>query len=211
MQTNKINTSFAVNLYYSTAEGFYAKLPSELEIAFDRMTSDLMRSRGCFVAVRADKKTRGVRGDSADDAFNKAYRVFKTLLDDTVVERDVIILFFNNRATNFNDHKYNKEHPAISMQMGLTYCTEVVVSGDRPKYYQYSKYEAFGEQRISKKEICIYNDSCTIVPDTEVNREFLETIYNAIKALSSKLKDYAGTSDKLLELINSQQPLLLTS
>lgn len=208
IETDKTRAFFNAELYYSNEEGFYTKIPEPLHEAFDRMTPELTYTRGAFVKERAGKKIRGVWGKTDEEARKNARTLFGLLLHDAITERNVIVLFFSDRTVNFNHHIYDKQYPAIGLQMGLTYCTEITLSGDTPKYFRYREYNGLRGIVTEKSQIHITTHGTTIIPDTEENRAFVESIYSALAGLSAKLKEYTGTTEALLGFIASKQNLL---
>jgi hypothetical protein len=129
-------------------------------------------------------------------------------MDKAIVQRNVIILFFNPEyEVRYGNHKHNESHPQIGCQIGLTYAVESCV-GDKKVYSLYKSHEAFGETKVQRTELSLWNKSVTIIDDTPANRAALESLYEAMNNLILKLKEFASSEEKLLGLIQSNIKLL---
>jgi len=210
--TNIIDRGFNVEIFYNQFHAFYHELPDEfLEIckhlSYEECESlSIEKKRESKYKVN-DKKYI-VSAEKEGDCLSKSQRAIRELLGKAVSKRNVIIVFYNPlRVTNYNSHEYNNEHPQIGMQFGLTYAEEASIA-EQKSYYIYSEYDGFGGQKHkSKKEIRLWNESATIIPDTEQNRTVLEALYNNMKALNEKMAEFTSTEDKMLEMISAGKML----
>ena len=205
-----LSKQFTIVVMYNSEFKFYSKIPSEFHDTVKHLSENQMKK--LFMVSRSRKHNSefspAVCADSEDDCIIKTKTAYKFLMTMSIEKRDVIIVFYENRdVCSYGDLEHNKEHPQIGLRFGLTYAVETT-SGDKKVYNIYDKYEAFGEERIKRREIHIWNQHCTVIPDSPENRIFLESLYEALKGLNQKITSISESEPKLLEFINSNQKML---
>lgn len=211
-----IKKNYTIVVMYNQEYTFYAVIPPEFKEIVHHL-SDTER-KDLFIHKKYASKRGSHIVDAAYDAIisattegdclSRMRKCIESLMDKAIQQCKVIILFYNPKDTmNYNEHKYNDQHPQIGLQMGLTYAVETSV-GDKKVYSLYREYEAFGEKHVDRKELNLWNKAATIIPDTPENREALEYLYNALKLLNEKLTSFTATPEKLLEFIQSNVKLL---
>jgi len=205
-----IAKEFKVNLMYNSDLKFHIEIPLEFY--------DIVHHLDNLVGLSIKK----VKKSKDSDAF-KYFVIAQTevlcignmkkcleyLIDKSIVQRNVIIVFYNPKDTcKYGNHIYNEEHPQIGLQFGLTYAVETCV-GDKKIYSIYPEGGYIeGCVRKDRKELCLWNTASIIIPDAPENRAILENLYNAFIQLNEKLKSFTQTPEKLLEFIQSGVKLL---
>ena len=205
-----IHKEFTVVVNYNQSLNFYAKFPKELEEVVHHLESDTKDS--LFIEKHYKSKNdrfRDIKGEyvissqTESECLTRMNLALKTILPMTVEQKDVIILFYKGEGrTQYNTHLYNKEHPQIKLEIGLTYAVETT-AGEKKVYSIYGENE-----RNGRRELTLWNEAATIVDDTPKNREMLEHLYSSMKHLNNKLKEFTETPETLLALIESNVKLL---
>lgn len=210
---------YKIAISYNQDFLFYAKIPREYEQIVHHLTNEEMKTFSIEKWPNKSAQHRSYEAESINyeaiiTAENEGLclsamkKLLEFLIDKAIVQTKVIILFFNpDNTTRYNNHRFNPGNEMIGMQMGLTYAVETVV-GEKRIYSTYREYEAFGEKKIDRKELNLYDNAATIIPDTPENRETLEYLYTALKALKNKIAGFTKTPEKLLEFIQSNVKLL---
>lgn len=208
------DTYVEYQVFYNSEYGFHAQVPDQFNDVFDLMPEKDHEALHCRKVFKSGKRiTTGVAkrcilGTGEDNCIANMYSFLQKAVEYKTVKRDVIIVFYQTRETNFGGHEYNNDHPGLSLQLGLTYCTEVVVGDGKPDYYKFTKptksYIEVKKQRVS---VWDKEDAC-VIDDTKENRAFVEQLYAALLTLQNKLKDYTKSGKSFLALIASRQKLL---
>lgn len=205
-----IQKEFKLNLMYNSDLKFHIEIPLEFYDVVHHL------SNHTELSIEKVRKAKGsdifryyVTAQTEPLCIYNTKKCLEYLVDKSVVQRNVIIVFYNPKdLCNYNDHMYNEEHPQIGMQFGLTYAVETSV-GDKKVYSIYPEGGYLnGCVRQNRKELNLYNKASTIIPDTPENRSTLENLYNAFILLNEKLKSFMQTPEKLLEFIQSNIKLL---
>lgn len=208
IQTKDIKKTYDVQIMYNQDNLFYAKIDPEFDALFDHAADETLKKFNAKGYNKGREFARIVTGDTEPTALSNVKKFYEHFLQETIQKRDVIIVFFKgDDKTYYHGHYYNSNHPQIGMKFGLTYAVETT-SGDKKVYNQYITHSQFGSPETTRKEINLWNELVVIIDDTPENRTFLETLYNAFNDLNQKMKDFTGSSEKLLALIASKQPLL---
>lgn len=194
---------------YNGDDKFYANFPNDFSDIIHHMDESEMAVIGAKYSY--SKANRGkwiISEEKEGDCLHKMKKALTSLLDKRIEKRDVIILFYKHDKTcRYNTHEYNQIHPQIGIQIGLTYAVETSI-GDKKVYSVYREYEIFNEKRTERKEITLWNEAATIIPDTPQNREYLEYLYSGFKELNEKMTKFTESSDSLMALIASNQKML---
>lgn len=212
-----IHKEFKIGVLYNSDNGFHVEVPDNFREVCKHLSYD-ERQKKNIVTVYKTKRDQVfyndnfkfyIKGITEQEVINNTISCFKFLITKSIVQRDVIIVFFNPKDNClYNEHLHNKEHPQIGMQFGLTYAVESTVGENKV----YSIYPEGGYRNgvtiQNRKEIRLRGDYSTIIPDTPENRITLETIYKGFITLNEKLKDITKTPDVLLEFIQSNQKLI---
>ncbi len=209
-----IKKDFKVIVCYSTSHKFYIEIPKDLYDVANHEDETTRHKYNIKKIFKTKKYTETnyklvVCGITEDEVIINAELCIKFLLGKSIVQRDVIIVFYNPKdLCDYNGHHYNQEHPQIGMQFGLTYAVETT-SGDKKVYSIYPKGGHMqGCINTNRKEINMHNRSGTIIPDTPENREKLESIYNTFIKLNETLTNILKTPENLLGFIQNNTKLL---
>lgn len=205
-----IQKEFKLNLMYNSEFKFHMEIPLEFYDVVHHL------SNHAELSIEKTRKAKGVNvfkyyvtAQTESLCLDNTKKCLEHLVDKSVVQRNVIIVFYNPKdLCNYNEHRYNEEHPQIGLQFGLTYAVETSV-GDKKVYSIYPE----GGYRNgcvlqNRKELHLWNTASTIIPDTPENRATLENLYNAFIGLNEKLKSFMQSPEKLLEFIKSNVKLL---
>jgi len=193
-----------VQVMYNQKFIFYVKVPDEMAKAcrvigrdkrdnlcieeFNRKTSD---------SPETDYVICGGTESKCEENTRDAYAALSEL---SAVEKNVIIVLFENQTTTFNRHSYNNEHPQLAIKFGLTYAVETEISGSK----EYTVEDSFKNRKI----LSLWNSGSTIIPDTEDNRESLELIYEALKTIHDRLEKFTESSEAMVKMIQNNVKLL---
>lgn len=210
--TEKINEKYKVDVnYFSKETAFAIEVPGRFEDAFDHLSKDEMKLFDATVYHKTRHKTdngkRMVTGSSEAEVISNAKKLLTKLAEVSIIERNVIIAFYDGRGTNKN-HRTSEKYDVVGFDIGLTFCVETTIAGGEKKYYEYTDHEAFGEKRTSKRETNIWNSNCIIIDDNEENREFTISLYKAVSELKRKMDEFTETEENFLSLIASKQKLI---
>lgn len=207
----EIVKDYSITVMYSQDLMFYAVIPDEFK-AIVRHLDDEQRNNLFIKTKYKTAKDRHqterahdsiVHGTSEGECITRIRKCLEEIVGKSITQVKVIIVFYNPT----HNTRYNKEHPQIGFQFGLTYAIETSLSGKKV-YSTYNEYDSFGETKLTRHELNLWNQAAIIIPDTEANRETLEYLYNAMKALNEKLASFTSTPDKLLEFIASNIKLI---
>lgn len=207
---------YDITVMYNQEFKFYGVIPDVFNLIVKHLSKDEMDKLNITKRFAKGSRSNSVNDDFDAIVYSTTEKECVQLLKDAllvlvgkkIVKTNVIIVFFNPKDNcQYGEMQYNKEHPQIGMQFGLTYAVETSV-GDKKVYSVYTEYETFGRKEVVRKEISLWNSSTTIIPDTKESRITLEEIYNAIHLLNTKLKEFTSTPEKLLGLIDSKIKLL---
>lgn len=211
-----IRRNFKITVMYNQDHLFYAVIPSEFNEIINHLSGTECIELFIHKMYKAKNKniikdatfTPIVTAGSEGECLSLMKKCLEQMVNKSIVQRKVIILFYNAKDNcNYNEHRYNDAHPQIGMQFGLTYAIETSV-GESKVYSTYREWEAFGEKRVDRTELRLYDGASTIIPDTPENRATLETLYNNLALLNSKIKDFTQTPETLLLFIESNIKLL---
>lgn len=208
-----IQKDYKVSLMYNNDYRFHVEIPLEFFNVVHHLDESILTeySIGKIYKKKYDYSNYKpiIFAHTEELALEKTKKCFEYLTDKAVIQRNVIIVFYNPKdLCQYNEHFYNEEHPQIGMQFGLTYAVETSV-GDKKVYSIYPEggYRN-GCVMQNRKELRLWNKASTIIPDTPENRATLENLYNAFIQLNEKLKSFMSTPEKLLEFIQSNVKLL---
>jgi len=211
-----IAKNYDVSINYSQWHHFYAAIPAEFQKITEHLSDE--EQKKLFIVSHKTSKYRSelhshvVEAETEADCLNRITEALKILVDKAIVQRKVIIVFYNPKDTcQYNDHHYNDMHPQIGLQFGLTYAIETSV-GEKKVYSTYTSYKSpFNEDEeeiVNRHELNLYSKSSVIIPDTDENRVMLEQLYGNLKILIKKLDDFTSTPEKMLEFISSNVKML---
>ena len=206
---------YDVEVYYNQEHGFYVVMPPELNDAFDLLSDSERKLYHAFKNYKSNRDCRNgiykrcVGSTTEDTAVSNAKILIEKLVTSEVKQRNVILVFYKSDTAQYGDHQYNKEHDAIGLQLGLTYCTETKV-GEETNYYIYEERDGVFEDKVykTKRKISIWRNGVTIIDDTKENRVFVESLYKAFQGLIAKLDKFTESKESFLKLISSRQKLL---
>jgi hypothetical protein len=207
-----IDKRYDIVIMYNQKQHFYSTIPNEFKDVVHHFSEKEMEE--LFIVEnrigRYDSKeyTAIIEAETEAECLFRMKECLKILVGKSIEQRNVIIVFYNPKDNcNYNDHRYNKEHPQIGLQFALTYAIETSV-GDKKVYSTYDSYEAFGETHINRHEMNLWNTASTIIPDTKENRKTLEQLYINLDKLNNKLKEFTSTPEKMLEFITTNVKML---
>lgn len=214
-----IKKFFDIVVMYNQEHTFYAVIPNQFKSVVHHFDNDKMTELG--IDIKYKSKSRRWRSDTNQEDYeyivsdnsegsclSKMKKTLEYLVDKSIEQRKVIILFYNAKdECRYNNHLFNNEHPQIGIQFGLTYAIETKV-GENKVYSQYRTIDWFGEPREERTELNLWDSAATIIDDTPENRFTLEALYDAFVKLRDKLTSFTATPEKLLEFIASKQKLL---
>lgn len=183
---------WAVDLYYNRSTQFYFKIPDELTGMVESISSEQRKERRIFL----DQYDNWiVDGSTESELIKNATEAFKFLFNTTAKERDVIVILFSDENNmTFGSHQYNKEHPLLSIRMGITYCKEYDVNGEK-------SYIMTDEDFPSRnKKISIMGGYSSVINDTPENREIVEKVYEALIKTGRKLDEVLKDENEIKKL-----------
>lgn len=212
-----IQKNFDIVVMYNKDHHFYAKIPVEFKDILDHLSDaetqkfEIFRkwkSKSARFYANSKDYDFIITSETEEECLEIMKKCLMSLIGKSIKKRDVIIVFFNPDYTcQYNEHKYNKDHPQIGLQFGITYAVESTV-GDKKVYAVYTKYNAFNEERINRQEINLWNKAATIIPDTEENRFMLEQLYQNLQKLTKKLTEFTKTPEDMIKFITSNVKML---
>lgn len=212
VHTEKINESFDVQISYSVKKAiFYIPIPDRLKVACVHLTdkdkekfsvADIGKSYHSYSTI-VDNRDIVVTGGTESDVCVNARKLFTKLSESEIKEREVIVVF-HDLGTPGRNHKFSDGYDSIGMELGLTFCVETIVAGGEPVYYEYTKYNAFGEEKTVKRQIHLWNTQALVIDNTEENKEFLIKLYKSFDKLVAEMKKFTKSEKTLLSLIASQ-------
>lgn len=213
IETEKFKMSEQVDVHYNKEVHFYIQIPDKYSVQFDSIESIPYTCKiGKFFGQGNDPRKKVVHGASEKEVLERAKEVFIKLASTSMEERNVIVVQLETHGIDDLSRKRNWygdiDRPNIGLELQMTYATEVSVLGQKPKYYKYANNYRFGEDVVDRHEV---NDGWRknpVIPDTPENRQFLENIHEALIKLTTTMKEYTETPEKILEMINSNQKLI---
>lgn len=209
-----LNENFEFTVNYNTANGFYAEIPAKLNEQFDQLEDQELKDLGAFKQYRYKYNRNGehknlVSGESETAVVANMRKIAVRLLTMAMEKVPVIIVYFSNE----NDRHHNDTDmklPKVGLHLSACYCFKVSTGPDSAKYYTYKEREWFGETRTDRSEVYVGRNrgDVTIIPDTPENRQFIEDLHKALALLVTKLEQFTGTSEAMLNMITNRQKLL---
>lgn len=210
-----INESFEFTVNYNSANGFYAEIPARFNEQFDQLDEDERKTLGVWKQYKHKYHQQGgehknlVSGESETAVVTNMRAVAVRLLTMALEKVPVIIVYFSNE----NDRHHNDTDmklPKVGLHLSACYCFKVSTGPDSAKYYTYKEREWFGETRTDRSEVYVGRNrgDVTIIPDTPENRQFIEDLHKALALLVTKLEQFTGTSEAMLNMITNRQKLL---
>lgn len=210
-----IKLHYTVVIMYNQNNMFYAVVPEEFNEHVKHLTDDERKT--LYVSyertnsrLQTKESSRFIICAETEQLCLERWKTaIKILAEKKIEKRNVIIIhFIPNNTTSYGSMSYNREHTQIGLQFGLAYALETK-SGDTKNYKRiHTHKDNNGNEHTSYQDMSIYRGSCTVIDDTEENRLFLNNLYNALKNLHDKLKDYTSTSESILQLIQSGTKLI---
>ncbi len=209
---------FKVSVMYDDNYNFHIAIPEEFREIVHILDGSQMidfnvrkkyKNKKDIILTTANSYEPVVSSMHKESCLDDFKKVLMFLVNKSINQRDVIIVFFNPKdLCQYNDHFYNEEHPQIGMQFGLTYAVETSVGDDKV----YSIYPEGGHYEActirNRKEIRLWDKAATIIADTPENREALEGIYKGLILLNEKIKGFTQSPEMLLAFIESNTKLL---
>lgn len=171
------DTYLSYVIMYNSSLFFHTSIPLEMEDKLEIISEgdmDLL-----FIKYRHNKYV--IYAESENLLRERVVNAFKFILNQAVVERNVIIVYVNNRIGSCGAF-YNHEHTPID-SVGILYGIEKRI-GDSKKYYGPV---CEGDNVIFHQEAYI-GVPCNIIDDTPENREYVELMYSKIKELVLEVK-----------------------
>lgn len=198
-----------VVIMYNSKDKFYSVFPESFSDIIHHLPEEEMKR--LKIEKSWSKNTKGliiIKSDSEEGCLSDMKKALTGLIDKRIIKREVIMVFYkSDDKYYYHDESYNVKHPQIGMNFGLSYATETSIE-DKKVYSMYREREVFGENRIDRREINLYNERVTIIPDTPQNRETLETLYDGFQKLNNKMKELTETPDSLVAFIDSNLKIL---
>jgi len=204
-----IEEYFTLVVMYNQTNRFYIEVPDPFTDIINHLSDEELETlKIIFNHEKRSSNKKIISAETEEICIDLMKKAIKNLIDKRIVQRDVIIVFYNPKdECTYGDHRYNKEHPQIGMQIGLTYAIESTL-GDKKVYSTYETKDWFGDLRTNRTEIRLWNQSATVIPDTPQNRETLERLYDGFVKLNEKMKEFTKTPDSLIAFIDSKLKIL---
>lgn len=213
-----IEKDYDIVIMYNQWHHFFAVIPAEFQQIIHHFSEEENRKLS-IVNQRISKykvlpDSYVIESETEGDCLSKTKDALKVLVDKSIQQRKVIIVFFNPKdVCQYNNHEYNKEHQQIGLQFGLTYAVETSVA-EKKVYSTYTSYKSpFNDEEepiVNRHEIQLWNKASIIIPDTPDNRIMLEQLYSNLITLIGRLKEFTSSSEKMLEFISSNVKMLNT-
>lgn len=211
IRTSDINKYYDVVVHYNQSNLFYSEIPHEFsEIVNhleDKELTDLFMYKEKIKGTSPSRYRFIITAGTETECLTKVKECLSVLVPKNIKKRNVIILDCNTLNSGFLTNPPQTDFPKANLSLELIYAVETFLD-NKKVYSQYRTYDAFGEQRVQRKELHFGRANITIIDDTPENRAALENIYNAFILLRKKLSEYTQSPEKLMELINSNIKLL---
>lgn len=202
-------TNIRIEIWYN--EGiFFSPLRDEYQTKYEGFEPEQLEKFGLTTREKFGLTTREINrrkslicltAKSEDELEKKIVKFYEKEIEGTTNSRKVIIIHYSSPACSYGTHYYNEEHPQIAMELGLTYATEFTIGTEK-------SYSTPGHPRHHRGKFRIWDSGTTIIDDTKENRQWLETLYAALKNVETALDTITENNETLQKFISSGQKLL---
>jgi hypothetical protein len=190
-----------VEIWYNDGV-FFSPLREEYYAKYEGFESEQLEKFGLtFREINRSKSMICIVAKTESELEEDMVKFYQKEIESTTLSRKVIIIHYLSPNTSYGSHHYNEQHPQIALQLGLTYAMEFTIGEEK-------SYSTKAEGRYGRGKFRIWDSGTTIIDDTKENRQWLETLYSALKNVETALDKITETNETLQKFISSGKKLL---